>query len=391
MEKINELDFKSITNLKKNFKVKWYRSNIEKNKFREFVSRNNYKGFFHAIGHLLLWLITGALSYEFFNKGEWLLFIISIFLHGTVGSFFGPAHHEFGHGTVFKSKRLNAIFHVIFSTLGLYNIHDFKISHTYHHLYTMHPEGDGEVLLPLQPSLRFILLFQLFTINFKGIYNKLSYFISTSFNKYHNGTSVGAGDNEEEWLRHVYEGEPKKRQKSVYYARYVLGFHVLVCCSCLLIGEPILIILITGHSFIANWLNYFVAMTMHCGLRGNVSDFRLNTRSVSLDPITEFLYWHMNWHIEHHMFPGVPFYNLKKLHNFLKDDMPKPRTLKSAWYEMRETWKRQQVENDYVYDTKIPQNSGNSEKILTIKKDLTTKNHSNEEIFDELTEMMNKE
>ena len=69
MEKINELDFKSITNLKKNFKVKWYRSNIEKNKFREFVSRNNYKGFFHAIGHLLLWLITGALSYEFFNKG----------------------------------------------------------------------------------------------------------------------------------------------------------------------------------------------------------------------------------------------------------------------------------------------------------------------------------
>ena len=130
MEKINELDFKSITNLKKNFKVKWYRSNIEKNKFREFVSRNNYKGFFHAIGHLLLWLITGALSYEFFNKGEWLWFIISIFLHGTVGSFFGPAHHEFGHGTVFKSKRLNAIFHVIFSTLGLYNIHDFKISHT---------------------------------------------------------------------------------------------------------------------------------------------------------------------------------------------------------------------------------------------------------------------
>ena len=56
MEKINELDFKSITNLKKNFKVKWYRSNIEKNKFREFVSRYNYKGLFHAFGHLLLWL-----------------------------------------------------------------------------------------------------------------------------------------------------------------------------------------------------------------------------------------------------------------------------------------------------------------------------------------------
>ena len=59
MEKINELDFKSITNLKKIFKVKWYRSDIEKNKLREFVTRNNYKGFIHAFGHLFLWFLTG--------------------------------------------------------------------------------------------------------------------------------------------------------------------------------------------------------------------------------------------------------------------------------------------------------------------------------------------
>ena len=45
----------------------------------------------------------------------------------------------------------------------------------------------------------------------------------------------------------------------------------------------------------------------------------------------------------------------------------------------------------FLFDTKIPQNSGNSKKIVTTKKDLTAKKHSNEEIFDELTEMMNKE
>ena len=56
----------------------------------------------------------------------------------------------------------------------------------------------------------------------------------------------------------------------------------------------------------------------------NKTDFRENTRTVKLNPILEFLYWNMNYHIEHHMFPKIPFYNLKKLHVFLESDMPDP-------------------------------------------------------------------
>ena len=100
---MNESQYKSITYLKKNFKINWYRSTVEKNKFREFAARNNFKGFLHAFGHLFFWFLTGFLSYVFFNKEAWIWFAIAIFLHGTVGSFFGPPHHEFGHGTVFKS------------------------------------------------------------------------------------------------------------------------------------------------------------------------------------------------------------------------------------------------------------------------------------------------
>ena len=32
----------------------------------------------------------------------------------------------------------------------------------------------------------------------------------------------------------------------------------------------------------------------------------------------------MQDHIEHHIFPQVPFYNLPKLHELVKDQMPKP-------------------------------------------------------------------
>lgn len=54
------------------------------------------------------------------------------------------------------------------------------------------------------------------------------------------------------------------------------------------------------------------------------------------------------------MYGAVPCYNLKKLHRAVADDMPEPRTLIGAWKEMRGTWKRQQKEPGYEYDTPVP-------------------------------------
>ena len=89
------------------------------------------------------------------------------------------------------------------------------------------------------------------------------------------------------------------------------------------------------------WL-YFVGMTQHTGLRDNVPDFRLCVRTIQLDSLTSFLYWRMERHIEHHMFAGVPCYNLKRLSLEIADDMPAPRSLLGAWREMRSVWQRQQ-------------------------------------------------
>ena len=65
----------------------------------------------------------------------------------------------------------------------------------------------------------------------------------------------------------------------------------------------------------------------------------------------------MEYHIEHHMFAGIPCYNLKKLYYEIADDMPQPRTLREAWQEMRETWNRQKTEPDYQFDTPLPPNA----------------------------------
>ena len=53
-------------------------------------------------------------------------------------------------------------------------------------------------------------------------------------------------------------------------------------------------------------------------------DHRLNSRTVYMNPVTRFLYWNMNYHVEHHMFPMVPYHALPALHEEIKDDLPAP-------------------------------------------------------------------
>ena len=141
---------------------------------------------------------------------------------------------------------------------------------------------------------------------------------------------------------------------AVRWARLVLLLHAALIVIFIGIGEPVLAVLVSGSVFFANWLRYFVGVTQHCGLRSGIPDFRKCVRTITLDPVTQFLFWHMNWHIEHHMYGAVPCYRLGKLHRVVAHDMPEPRTLIGAWKEMRQTWKRQQTEPGYAYDTPVP-------------------------------------
>jgi fatty acid desaturase len=44
------------------------------------------------------------------------------------------------------------------------------------------------------------------------------------------------------------------------------------------------------------------------------------TRTVTSNPLFSFLNINLNYHLEHHLFPGVPWYNLPKVHRLLLDD-----------------------------------------------------------------------
>ena len=351
---------KPMSEIRKELRIKWYRCPIDPTVLRELSKPSDIQGFQMALGHLGLWLLTGALSFYFAVEQLWLGFLLTIFLHGTVGTFFSAPHHELCHGTVFKTKRFNEIFLRIFSTLGLQNFHIYKMSHSYHHRFTLHRIADKEVVLPKTPSLRFLYLLQLFTFNITGGFESRGLFPTMR------GLFRVAADRMEqpynEGGAELYAEFPEERQKAVHWARYLIAVHLSFALFAVLIGYPILILIVSLHPFIGNWLRYFVGAPMHCGLRSDVSDFRKCVRTITLDPISEFLYWHMNWHLEHHMFAAVPCYNLKKLYEAVADDMPKPRTLISSWQEMLEVVKQQEADPAYEFDTPVPPQRTRREK-----------------------------
>ncbi len=74
-------------------------------------------------------------------------------------------------------------------------------------------------------------------------------------------------------------------------------------------------------------------MTQHLAAKVDTKDHRLSTYSVRINPVLSFLYWHMEYHLEHHMFPMVPSYNLKKLRKEIDKELPQPFTSLYDFYK----------------------------------------------------------
>jgi len=68
-----------------------------------------------------------------------------------------------------------------------------------------------------------------------------------------------------------------------------------------------------------------------------------------MNPILGWLlYMNMNYHIEHHIFPTVPFYNLPKLHHQIKNQLPEPNvSFISGLFEMIPAIIKQSKDKNY--------------------------------------------
>ena len=350
-----------LDEVRRTLRVRWYRSPIDPAVLRKLMQRSDLKGLAQVFASVGLVTASGVLTYLLFDRQLWAGFAAALFLHGSMASLYGSANHELTHGTVFRSKWLGRLFLRMFGLLTWFNPNDYALSHTYHHRYTLHPMGDREEVLPHAPAFRFLYVLQLLTFNVtggphtSGLMPVLRMTLRTALGR---PLSRYAGTNTRkdklEWMAAIYAGHPEERRKSVRWARAVLLFHGAVLAAAIVFQLWLLPVLISLAPFIANWWRYLTHLPMHCGLRTNVPDFRKCTRTIKLDPVSTVLYSHMNWHLEHHMYAGVPCYNLRKLNKVIAADLPERKSLVGAWREMRAIWRQQLIDPDYQYDMPLP-------------------------------------
>ena len=122
------------------------------------MQRSDTKGLFQTVGALILVSGSAVFSYYLFLQQSWIAFGITFFLHGTMASIYVSGGHELDHGTVFKTGWLNRFFLKIYALLSWFNFHDYALSHTYHHRYTLHPTGHREVVLTQSTNSAFLVV-----------------------------------------------------------------------------------------------------------------------------------------------------------------------------------------------------------------------------------------
>ena len=282
--------------------VAWYRTPIEAGTLRQLHERSDFMGWLQTLGYLGVIFLTGSIAY--YSAGHWPIWLTLtlVFLHGTVFAFQINAVHELGHGTVFKTRSLNAFFDRVFSFLGWTNFEIFEASHARHHRYTLHPPDDLEVVLPIRVMVEGFLP--------EGLHQP-----GRLLGRWPSTFRIARGGFRGEWeLKLFPASEPVARRPPVHWARALLIGHGLILIISAVFELWMLPILVTFAPFYGVWLFFLCNNTQHIGLQDNVGDFRLCCRTFTLNPFVQFLYWHMNYHIEHHMFAAVPCYRLGRLH-----------------------------------------------------------------------------
>jgi len=324
-------------------RVAWYRTPVSREAMAALIVRSDAQGLAQVLGHLGLLVVTGAAAWYASVALPWPVALVLLYLHGTVFSFLAAGFHELCHQTMFKTKALNTFFTHLVSWLAWGNPVWYWTSHQEHHKFTLHPPDDLEVVLPYQLTLQSFLRSAL--ANPWDIFFRL---------RIHVRTALGRIDTR--WDEHLFPPEAAAlRHRLRLWAQLFLLGHLLLAAVALSFGLWQIILLVTLAPYYGGALIYLAANPQHAGLQDNVPDFRLCTRTYTVNPLVQFLYWHMNYHLDHHMYAAVPCYNLSKLHALIKYDLPPcPAGLIATWQAIIPIVQRQKHEPSYQYVAPLP-------------------------------------
>lgn len=265
-----------------------YGGAVDGPRLRALMARSDARGGARLAAHGALLLASGIVVSA--TLGSWWL-LPAVILHGAVLVLLFCGLHETVHRTAFRSRRINDAVAATLGFLVLVPANHFRAFHMDHHRFTQIPGKDPELAIA-KPTTIGAYVLVLLGIPFLrdqvlGIAARATGRVADSFVAPHARPAI-------------------VREARIHVALYaaVAGATaagwtapLLYWVAPLLLGQPFLrLVLLAEHA--------------GCPMR---ADMHVNTRTTLTNPFVRFVTWNMPCHIEHHLYPGVPFFALPRL------------------------------------------------------------------------------
>ena len=293
----------------------WFKPNIDRETMRQLMQRNNVWATLHITSWLTALVVAGWLGHQAW--GTWWA-VPAFAVYGVLyGSMSDSRWHECGHRTAFRTKWINDVVYYVASFMVFREPESWRWSHARHHSDTIVVGRDNEISFKRNvPFFRYLL-------EMVGIMG-----VPSEFKKLlRNALGIFPTDQ-----RDYQPAETLATSKWASRGYLVVMATVFALAIGLRSFEPLMYAVLP--SFYGRFYMVVLGITQHAGLAEDVIDHRLNTRTIYMGPLNRWIYWNMNYHVEHHMYPSVPFHQLKKLHEAVKTQLPTP--YPSLWSALKE-------------------------------------------------------
>jgi 1-acyl-sn-glycerol-3-phosphate acyltransferase len=239
-----------------------------------------------------LWLAAAAVALA---TPSWPLWLACEAAVGMAIHAMATLMHEGIHGTLFRRRRLDRWLGFLCGAPALFSFTAYKVAHLTHHNHTRTPR-DPDDFLNVSPSRRVrSLVFYAWLV--AGMFAYLLH------------VPIGA-------LRLATRRE-RRAIVTEYALMAAMAATAFIVCSRL--GRldvllhawilPLSVAIAFGN--VRSWAEHALTRPGHP---------LTHTRTVTSNPVVSFLMCNLNYHLEHHLFPGVPWYNLPRLHALLADE-----------------------------------------------------------------------
>ncbi len=277
---------------------------LERKILKDLCRRSDRPGLMY-LGNWLLCLVVSGYGVVLTLGTAWVW--PAMLVYGSILSL--PVYsmsHETAHGTAFRTRWLNELVCWVTSLLYLEEPLHRRYTHTNHHTYTWHVGKDSQ--MPFDTPM-----------NFWGWLVEVTGYALLHFHVITLGRLV-TGRHTDVMREVIPDSEFRRvRRNAIIFLLIYLSIAALIMMG----GTELLWFLVIPRLLGMPIVTLF-SLIQHVEMQENADSIIDSTRSFSTNWTGKFLYMNMNNHVEHHLYPQVPFYALPNLQTEIKNQIPEP-------------------------------------------------------------------